>query len=130
MRHRTGDFKRALVALADGPGTARVVPWVRRLIAPGGEIHLLTVLPPGRAQVTPAGAVYADQIESASRLTALASLGFLAGRLGADGVRSTGHVRFGEPVVEILDLARDIEVDVIALSPARRRPWSRWLRAD
>jgi nucleotide-binding universal stress UspA family protein len=45
-------------------------------------------------------------------------------------VRSTGHVRFGEPVVEILDLARDIEVDVIALSPARRRPWSRWLRGD
>jgi nucleotide-binding universal stress UspA family protein len=128
MRHRTGDFKRALVALDSASRGERVVPWLRRLIAPGGEIHLLTVLPPARALVTPEGTVYADQMESAGGLAVLASLGFLAARLQADGVRSTGHVRFGEPAREILDLAREIEVDLIAMAAERRPPWWRPLR--
>jgi nucleotide-binding universal stress UspA family protein len=111
MRDQTGDFKRALVALDGRARTDRVLPWIRRLILPGGEIHLLTVLPPGRALVTPV----------------LVSLGILADRLRTDGVRGTGHVRFGEPVREIVDMARDIDVDVIAMTAARRRPWWRWL---
>jgi nucleotide-binding universal stress UspA family protein len=127
MRDQTGDFKRALVALDGRARTDRVLPWIRRLILPGGEIHLLTVLPPGRALVTPDGTVYADQVEDAERLAMLVSLGILADRLRTDGVRGTGHVRFGEPVREIVDMARDIDVDVIAMTAARRRPWWRWL---
>jgi nucleotide-binding universal stress UspA family protein len=129
MPHRTGDFKRALAAVDSEARAERVVPWVRRLVVPGGEIHLLTVLPPARALVSPEGTAYADRLEAAGRLSVLASLGFLAGRLRADGVRSTGHVRFGEPVAEILALARQIDVDLIALAVPRGHRWWRVLRA-
>ncbi len=116
-----------MVALDGSARAERVVPWLRRLIVPGGEIHLLTVLPPARAVATDGGMVYADQVESTGRLAVLAALGFLAGRLRSDGVRSTGHVIFGEPVRAVLDMARQTGVDVIALTTGERRPWWRWL---
>jgi nucleotide-binding universal stress UspA family protein len=123
MRHRTAGFRRALVALDGTARAERVVPWLRRLVVPGGEIHLLTVLAPARAPVFDGQRHDVDRIESSERLAALAALGTLAGRLRADGVRSTGHVRFGEPVRTILDTAGDVDVDVIALTTGEHRRW-------
>jgi nucleotide-binding universal stress UspA family protein len=127
MHQNPARFRRALVAL-DGTATARrVVPWARRLVEPGGEIHLLTVVSPARAIATDAGTIYADQIESSSQAAVLAVLGTLASRLRADGVRSTGHIRFGEPARMILDTACEVGVDVIALTVGEGRSWWRWL---
>ncbi len=115
----------------DGCAAAdRVMPWLRRLMVPGGEVHLLTVLPPARAVSTEVGTIYADQVESSGRLAALATLGFVAGRWRADGVRSTAHVSFGEPAEMIVEMAQQGDADVIAMTAGERRPWWQWPGED
>jgi nucleotide-binding universal stress UspA family protein len=124
MRPETGRFRRALVVLDPGTPVAWVAPWLRRLVVSDGEIHLLAVLAPARALVLDGQAVLAERRAPGERLTALATLGTLAGRLRVDGVSSTGHVRFGEPVGTILDTAGDLDADVIGLTIVEGRPSS------
>jgi nucleotide-binding universal stress UspA family protein len=130
MYQTTVGFRRALVIFDGSASAERVMPWLRRLMIPGGEVQLLTVLPPARAVTTEVGTIYADQVESSGRLAALATLGFVAGRWHADGVRSTAHVSFGEPAEVIVQMAQQGDVDVIALTAGERRPWWRWLGED
>jgi Universal stress protein family len=116
-----GGFQRALVVLDQSTPVARVLPWLRRLVVSGGEIHLLGVLAPARASVLDGHAPLANRRVPSERVTALATLGTLAGRLRFEGVSSTGHVRFGEPVETILDTAGDVDADVIGLTIADAR---------
>jgi nucleotide-binding universal stress UspA family protein len=116
-----GGFQRALVVLDQRARVERVLPWLRRLVVSGGEIHLLGVLAPARASVLDGHAPLANRQVPSERVTALATLGTLAGRLRFEGVSSTGHVRFGEPVEAILDTAGDVDADVIGLTIADER---------
>lgn len=126
MHQTTAGFSRALVALDVSGAAGRVMPWLRRLMIPDGEVHLLRALPPAQAVSTEVGAIYADQIESSGRLTALATLDVVAGRWRADGVRSKAHVSFGEPVEMIVEMAQRGDVDVIAMTAGEGRPWWQW----
>jgi nucleotide-binding universal stress UspA family protein len=118
-----GGFQRALVAIDRSAYAPRVLHWLRRLVATGGEIHLLVALAPARASVLDGQSPSGGRRASSERLTALATLGMLAGRLRVDGVSSTGHVRFGESVRTILDTAADVDADVIALTLGDARGW-------
>lgn len=130
MHSSPAGFRRALVALDGSTPAERVVLWLRRLLAPGAEVHLLTVLPPAQAVVTEAGTIYADQMESSASLAALVALGVVAGRLGADRVCSTSHVRFGDPARLILATAREADAEVIAMTAGEGRPWWRRPRGN
>jgi nucleotide-binding universal stress UspA family protein len=121
MRQEIGRFRRALVVLGSCTHLAWVMPWLRGLVACDGEIHLLAVLAPARASVLDGHAPLATRRTSSERLTALATLGTLAGRLRVEGVSTTGHVRFGEPVGTILDTVGDVDADVIGLTIADGR---------
>jgi nucleotide-binding universal stress UspA family protein len=116
-----GGFQRALVVLDPSTNVAWVVPWLRRLVISDGEIHLLAVLAPARASDLDGHGPRAGRSTPGERVTALATLGTLAGRLRVDGVSGTGHVRFGEPVGTILDTADDVNADVICLTIAEGR---------
>lgn len=122
-------FRRVLVMLDDTPAAARILPWVRRLVAPvGGDVRLLTVLPPARALVADARTVaYADQREDAARLAALLSLETLATVLRDDGLVATSEVRFGDPPSAALDAVREWGAEVLAVADGPRRGWRRLL---
>jgi nucleotide-binding universal stress UspA family protein len=124
MRQASEGFRRALVALDPSTDLAWVVAWLRRLVVSGGEIHLLAVLAPARAPVLDDHAPLTDRRPPSERLIALATLGMLAGRLRVDGVSSTGHVRFGDPVETILGTAGDVDAEVIALTVTGAQPSS------
>jgi hypothetical protein len=79
------------------------------------------VLAPARAPVLDGPAPLADRRAPSERVTALAILGTLARRLRVDGLSSTGHVRFGDPVGTLLDAAGDVNADVIGLTIADAR---------
>src|SRR2546429_9222221 len=69
-------FRRILVLLDDGLVGRRIVPWVRRLLAPvGGDVHLLVVLAPGWTVMagSPTGS-YANHSEDAARAAATGGL--------------------------------------------------------
>jgi nucleotide-binding universal stress UspA family protein len=116
-----GGFQRALVVLDPSTPVAWVVPCLRRLVVSGGEIHLLAVLAPARASVLDGHAPLTNRRVPSERMTTLATLGTLSGRLRLEGVSTTGHVRFGEPVEAILDTAGDVDADVIGLTIAEGR---------
>jgi nucleotide-binding universal stress UspA family protein len=118
MRQASDGFRRALVVLDPGAAVTWDVPWLRRLVVSGGEIHLLAVLGTARASVLDGRVSLSDRRIADERVTTLAALGTLAGRLRVDGVSGTGHVRFGEPVRTILDTAGDVNADVICLTIA------------
>src|SRR5437899_5662743 len=80
-------FRRILVLLDDGLVGRRIVPWVRRLLAPvGGDVHLLAVLAPGQTVIAGSRPLsYANQSEDAARGAASVALAAVAARLRDDG---------------------------------------------
>src|SRR5207245_10541813 len=76
-------FRRILVLLDDGLVGRRIVPWVRRLLAPvGGDVHLLAVLAPGQTVIAGSRTLsYANQSEDAARGAASVALAAVASRL-------------------------------------------------
>jgi nucleotide-binding universal stress UspA family protein len=117
-----------VLVLVDGSTAWRVVPWIRRLLAPaGGDARLLLVLPPARA-VTAAGRtiVFADQQEQSERLAAHFFLSGFVSRLCGEGVAASAEVRFGKPAAATLEAARDWGADAIAVVDSPARGWRRW----
>jgi nucleotide-binding universal stress UspA family protein len=120
-------FRRVLVVLSGPPVSERILPWVRRLLAPiGGEIRLLSVLRPPAAVVAGARTLaYASQREDSVRLAAALRLETLAAGLRDDGLVVTADVRFGEPVAAALDAVHEWGAEMIAVADAPPRGWHR-----
>lgn len=115
-------FRRVLILLEDAPLAERILPWVRCLLSPvGGDVRLLAVLPPARGVVdggrTPA---YAEQSETAARLTHLLALEQLAGQLRDAGLAASSEVRFGDAVAACLGVVHDWGADMVAIAEPRR----------
>src|SRR5437016_7436415 len=104
-------FRRILVLLDAGLVGRRIVPWVRRLLAPvGGDVHLLVVLAPGRTVIAGSRTLsYANQSEDAARGAASLELAGVAARLRDDGFAVSSEVRFGDPRAVALDTAQRSE---------------------
>src|SRR2546428_10964711 len=92
-------FRRILVLLDDGLVGRRIVPWVRRLLAPvGGDVHLLAVLAPGQTVIAGSRTLsYANQSEDAARGAASVSLAAVARRRSDDRFAVCSEARFGAP---------------------------------
>ena len=120
-----------LVAIDGSPPSERVVPWVRRLLAPfNASLRLLTVVSPAKGAVVGSRRVaYGHQLEDMQRASALFRLRWIAMRLDDDGVAAHAEVRFGDPVEAILAAASDFRADLIALAVGDGRDL-RWWRTS
>jgi nucleotide-binding universal stress UspA family protein len=118
-------YKRALIPL-DGSAVAEsIVPFILEIAGPlDMEVTLVRVLVPTPLAVE--GAVVFDDVEKL-RADAEAYLAGVAAELRGKGVRVTTTVRQGEPVDQILAVARDADADLIAMTTHGRSGLSRLL---
>jgi nucleotide-binding universal stress UspA family protein len=113
-------FHRVLVPL-DGSALAEaVLPYVRRLASPRGtRVILLQVITPApvvAAMETPAAAQIIAEAEERDRVEAQTYLDRMRGRLAADGLDVTPILMTGDPATIIHQLAREHEVELIAMT--------------
>ncbi len=111
--------RRILVPLDGTPETETVLEEVRRLAAPGAEVHLLHAVP---SQAPPVGTnptAFLGLPEQAA--------GYLDSvRDRLPGFRGLNHARIGEPAAAILAAAFELNVDLIAMCTHARRGLPRW----
>ena len=121
-------YKRALIPLDGSMVAESIIPFILEVAGPlDMEVALLRVLVP-----LPPIAVEGTRpvvIEDVGKLRADAEeyLASIAAELRAQGVRVTTAVRRGEPVAEILDVAREVDADLIAMTTHGRSGLSRLL---
>jgi nucleotide-binding universal stress UspA family protein len=107
-------FARTLVPLDDSPLASKIIPHARRLLAPGGELTLLSV-------------VDAASVHSANLLRQLSAH---RDELARDDVRAHILVREGDPARAILAAAKDPPQDLIAMSTHGRSGLQRLSRGS
>src|SRR3989442_15867202 len=92
-------LRRILVLLDASLVGRRIVPWVRRLLAPvGGDVHLLVVLAPGWTVMAGSRTGgYASQSEGAAPAAATVGLGGGGARPPDAGVAGGAGGRVGRP---------------------------------
>lgn len=125
-------FKRILVALDRTEGSERVLSGVRGLaLADEASIVLLHVCPEAEPVVVEGRVIaFADQVEARLREEAVSYLERVAARLRAAGFSVEWKVRFGEPAKEIVEAARQIEANLIALATHGRSGLGRLLHGS
>lgn len=119
-------YKQILIAVDGSEESEQVLPRVRSLALPeGASAVLLHVCPEPELVVAEGGTVisYVDQEEARLRQKAIAYLEWVARGLETAAVSAKTLVRFGDPVERILETAREIGADMIAL--ATRAPRTR-----
>ncbi len=117
-------YKRILVALDGSRESEQVVPWVQGLaLAEGARVILLHVCPVPKLVVGSGRVVsFVDQEEARLRGEALGYLARVARGVEATGVPVELRVSFGRPDEEILEVAREVKADLIALA-THGRSW-------
>src|SRR5438445_11326041 len=92
-------FRRILVLLDDGLVGRRIVPWVRRLLAPvGGDVHLLAVLARGQTVIAGSRTLsYANQSGDAAPGAATVAPTAGAARPRDDRSAVSSEARTGAP---------------------------------
>ncbi len=122
-------YKRILVALDGSRESEQVVPWVQGLaLAEGARVILLHVCPVPKLVVGSGRVVsFVDQEEARLRGEALGYLARVARGVEATGVPVELRVSFGRPDEEILEVAREVKADLIALATHGRSGVNRWV---
>ena len=114
-------MKRIVLPLDGSPVAESVLPVVADLArAGGGSVRLLRVMPLPNNCVDVDGRVvaYADQEMERLEAEGLDYLRTVETRLG--GLPIESHIRFGDPLDEILKEADDFDADLIAVTTAGR----------
>ena len=114
-------MKRIVLPLDGSPVAESVLPVVADLArAGGGSVRLLRVMPLPNNCVDADGRVvaYADQEMERLEAEGLDYLRTVETRLG--GLPIESHIRFGDPLDEILKEADDFDADLIAVTSAGR----------
>jgi nucleotide-binding universal stress UspA family protein len=114
-------MKRIVLPLDGSPVAESVLPVVADLArAGGGSVRLLRVMPLPNNCVDADGRViaYADQEMERLEAEGLDYLRSVETRLG--GLTIESHVRFGDPLDEIIKEADDFDADLIAVTTAGR----------
>ena len=125
-------IRRVLVVIDGFTSAQRVLPWVRRLLAPtGGEVRLLALLPPSGPQVAigTRTVAYTHQREDTERRTREFMLAVLASRLRDDGLQVSVEVRFGDADA-VVAAAREWTAHTIAVVDVPAAGLARWIKAD
>jgi nucleotide-binding universal stress UspA family protein len=121
-------YKRVVVPLDGSPLAEGMLRFVVDIAGPLDlEVVLLRVIRVLPRPVTEGvrGAILENtEYSSADALEYLAPL---AGELGRRGIRVRTQVRRGEPVEEIVDCAREVDADLIAMTTHGRSGLGRWL---
>ena len=122
-------FHRLLVPL-DGSALAEaVLPYVRRLSSDRGTravlLQVIDPAPVATAMETPAAASIITDAEERDRLEAQAYLERVRGRLAADGIEGMPLIVTGDPATVIDQVAREQEVELIAMTTHGRTGLSR-----
>ncbi len=113
--------RRILVPLDGTPGSDGILPHVYRLAHadPGHtELVLLTVLPPGAPE------------RNAWRAAARQHLVGLRERLGKRGAGIRTRVVEGEPAAQVLEVARTLDAELVAMATHGRTGLDRWVRGS
>src|SRR5262245_15042906 len=107
-------YKRALLPLDGSMIAEAIVPFLLEIAGPlDMDVTLLrVVLPTPPVAIESHGAISADYVDEL-RSEAEQYLAGVAAELRAKGVRVNSQVRVGEPVTHILEVARDVEADMI-----------------
>src|SRR5262249_52239764 len=87
-------------------------------------LRVIRVLHPPLTETVPAPILDSAEYSTTGALEYLAPL---AAALGRRGIRVPTQVRRGEPVQEIVDCAREVEADLIAMTTHGRSGLGRWL---
>lgn len=113
--------RRILIPLDGTPGSDGILPHVYRLAHtdPGRtELVLLTVLPPDAPE------------RNAARATARQHLNGLRARLGKRGGAVQTRVVEGEPAAQVLEAARTLGADLVAMTTHGRTGLERWVKGS
>jgi nucleotide-binding universal stress UspA family protein len=121
-------YKRVVVPLDGSPLAEGMLRFVVDIAGPLDlEVVLLRVIRVLPRPVTESvRAAVLENVEY-SPADALEYLAPLAGELGRRGIRVQTKVRRGEPVEEIVDCAREVDADLIAMTTHGRSGLGRWL---
>jgi nucleotide-binding universal stress UspA family protein len=111
--------RRILVPLDGRPETETILEEVRRVAAPGAEVHLLHAVPLALPPVGTSPTRFLDLPERA-----MPYLEGLRGRLAE--FRGLNHSRPGEPAETILAAALELNIDLIAMCTHARKGLPRW----
>lgn len=118
--HSDAQFHRLLVPLDGSTLAEAVLPYVRRLASPRGtHVVLLQVVDPApvvAAMETPAAAQIIAEAEERDRIEGQAYLTRMQARLVADGLDVTPVLRVGDPAAAIEEIAREHDVELIAMT--------------
>jgi nucleotide-binding universal stress UspA family protein len=121
-------YKRALVPLDGSVVAEGVVPFVLEIAGPlDMEVTLLRVVVPTPPVIVEGSSYVAvDDLEQ-QEADADAYLAGIAAELRAKGIRVKSIVRRGEPVAAILNGAREVDADLIAMTTHGRSGFGRLL---
>jgi nucleotide-binding universal stress UspA family protein len=120
-----------VLAPLDGSSTmAQIIPALRQWLGgTGAVVHLLLVRPPlGQALRLEDRVIYLDELLAHERATWQDYLLRQGSQLAYDGVVVQRTVCFGDPLVEVLAVARRQPVQLIALMDQEQAWPQRWLR--
>lgn len=118
-------YRRIVVPLDGSPLAEQVLPHVTEVARDrSGQVHLLSVAPPGRGEAKPTGAP--EEREGTGGELA-AYLDSVAEGLAATGADVHVHVRVGRQADEILAFAGQIDADLVAMSTHGRSGIGRWV---
>jgi nucleotide-binding universal stress UspA family protein len=110
-------YKRALIPLDGSPVAETILPFILDIAGPLDiEVVLLRVLPGVPPVVIEGSHTIAIQDEVAQRVDAEEYLALLAVDLRNKGVRVDTYVRPGLPAAEIIEAAREVGADLIAMT--------------
>ena len=110
-------YKRVLVPLDGSPLAEAIVPFLSEIAGPlDMSIVLLRVLEPVPAAVAEGARHTFIDVSETRRQDAMTYLASVASSLQARGIRTTLEVRSGRPDREVVEAARDLKADLIAMS--------------
>ena len=121
-------MRRVLIAMEGASGSQSAIQQFARLFEPNDlAVFILAVIPPVRypVELQPVSTLYQWQSEEA-----MVALDRATATLTAAGFTSFGVIRIGEPAEAILDVARDLQADLIVLGTHGRPGVKRVIRSS
>lgn len=124
-------YNKILVPLDQSKESERVLETLANLLAPGGSVVLMHVIPPGRTRSSGEFVILGSQLEEEERSRAMVYLKRMASRLDDDSVAATCSVVVSNDVVDcISNFAVTESVDLIVMYTHDRKGLAKLLKGS